>query len=212
VVFVKNEKRSCEELPGEARPALALCQRVHNAAGRDIASLLLFVTTYYQDLPRVLLVAHDHEPYQFLPLFSMTDTSAWVRKVTQQPLFSSEETCLCVPIIETHFRECDKPLPEETLHSLLPAGDEFSCYGVWWPPVRWIMEHILEADWRGGTIRWPSAAALEARTERPDGQLGLRVDSERFWPGEVVAHILERLLFVLFDVHYTAPVVERTVA
>ena len=230
---MKNAGRSCADaVPEEARHALAHCERVHNAAGRDIATLLLFVSTYYYDLPRVLLVGHDHEPYQWKPLLSMTELSGWVRRVETEPLFVSEETCLCVPIVETHFRECDKPLPEETLRWLLPAANEFSCYGVWWTPARWILEHILEADWRGGTIRWPSeatfavpasairkrpkvvytlllsmlnASTAEDRTERPDGQLGLRADGERYWPGERLGHVMERLMFALFDVNYRAP-------
>lgn len=256
-VYLKKRERECEGVvPAEAAHALALCQHSRNAAGRDLHSLLLFVSAHYHDLPRLLLVGHDHAPYQWQPLFSMTSTKevgAWVARVESQPLFREPETCMCVIVEERHFRPCEA-LSEAETRTLLPAADpNATCYGVWWKPASWLLDHVLDANrsaWTGGSIRWPSEATLAipavavlrrprgiysallgmvnataeegsgGRRELPDGQvrcasqaaspnsrahtaqLVLRFNGDRVWPGERLGHVLERLVFAIFDVGY----------
>jgi hypothetical protein len=124
--------------------------------------MALFVTQFYDALPRLSIFAQDdghgeHHHGKLIAALSGRDAhalAAWADDAERRP-FAESDTCLCHAFIEDWWNAC----PE---HAPFPP-DTPRCYGDTYWPMRWFMETFLDfpnagEDW--GAVRWPEAAQL----------------------------------------------------
>ena len=176
-LYLKGDARTCADVPPDVKPLLAFCEPAPNAGGREAHTAMLFVSTFYDALPRIMVFVHDdctrvpnlgrgtprdaqmlaaaaHEckPLQ-LARWDGHTTREWVRahETAPQDAFATADTCLCHLIHEPHFKPC--PLAQKV--------EPNTCYGEGYLPMAWMLRTFLgfEPDaW--DHIRWPQRAEL----------------------------------------------------
>ena len=214
-LFVKGGNGSCADVPERVQRAVVVCDSGYNADGREAHTMALFITRYYDALPRVSIFVHDQDDARLDPLLGLTreGMSAWVRSVVDQPrpLFQTPRTGLCSISRESFWRDED---PRKV-------------------PALWFLEHILgyknvSTRWHSWTFPPTAQLAVPSRAihDRPElvyrlileltngTTKALETDQPRLvysgpenghlrpWSAFSWAHTLERLWFPIFDLDF----------
>jgi hypothetical protein len=164
-------------IPPRVRALLAFCEAAPNAAGREAHTMALFMTQFYDALPRYVYFAHDDCADTVPGLSQPSDTRmadaagqcrvlslallapralrAWLaaREAAPGDAFADERSCLCSLNFEPAFRACALGVP-------VPAG---SCYGEGYLPMAWLLRTFLDLEpsaWEH--VRWATHAQLGA--------------------------------------------------
>ena len=176
-LYLKGNARSCADVPPDVRPLLAFCQPAPNAGGREAHTAMLFLSTFYDALPRIVVFAHDDctrvpglgrgtardsqelaqaarecNPLQ-LARWDGRTTREWVqaREAAPGDAFADATSCLCHLVHEAHFKPC--PMAQKV--------EPDTCYGEGILPMAWMLRTFLDLEpdaWEH--IRWAQRAEL----------------------------------------------------
>jgi hypothetical protein len=219
-LFIKGGPFTCADVPAPLAPAVALCEKLENADGREAHTMALFAMRYYDALPRVTVFSHDDEDGRLHVLReqSREQLAAWTRAVSTQspPLFRNATTCACTIVRE--------PFWTENNHRSVPA--------LWLLTKVLEFDRLLNASTRWRSITYPPRAtmavparAIRARPKlvytllfelldgtmdpaRPFQEAALLYRGrenptvQRPWTPFSWSHNLERLWFPIFDVDH----------
>jgi hypothetical protein len=174
-LYIKGNARSCADVPADVRPMLAFCQTALNVGGREAHTAMLFLSAFYDALPRMMVFAHDdctrvagigkgthRDALELqravqdcgalqLARWDAATTRAWLlaREAAPHDAFADADACLCHLVHEPHFKPC--PMAQKV--------EPNTCYGEGILPMSWILKTFLDLDpdaW--AHIRWPHRA------------------------------------------------------